>query len=108
MKKVLTVLGSRWFQFAAVPLVVLVWFVATDPSGGADTMLRVQLWGQAFLVTGLAYLVAKALLGKASSEMLYEKAMEGAVSAGLAYLGVCLLRAFVLMAFLLFFAQVQR
>jgi len=108
MKKLLSVLGSRWFQFAAIPLAVLVWFVATDPSGGADTMLRVQLWGQAFLVTGLAYLVAKAMLGKASSESLYEKAMDGIVSAGVAYLGVCLLRAFVLMAFLMFFAQVQR
>lgn len=108
MQKLISHLGSRWFQFAAVPLVVLVWFVLTDPSGGADTMLRVQLWGQAFLVTGLAYLVAKALLGKASSETLYERALDGAVGAGVAYLGVCLLRAFVLMAFLLFFAQVQR
>ena len=108
MKKIINHLGSRWFQFAAIPLAVLTWFVLTDPSGGADTLLRVQLWGQAFLVTGLAYLVAKALLGKASSQLPYEKAMEGVIGAGVAYLGVCLLRAFVLMAFLLFFAQVQR
>lgn len=108
MKRALHLLGSRWFQFAVVPLSVLAWFVWTDPSGGADTLLRVQLWAQALLVTGLAYLVAKALLGRASSEALYDKAMRGVASAGVAYLGVCLLRALVLMAFLLFFAQVQR
>lgn len=108
LEKVSKILGARWFQFALIPLVVLVWFLITDPSGGADTLLRVQLWGQAFLVTGLAYLIAKALLGKASSEDLYQKASEGIVSAGLAYLGVCLLRAFVLMALLIFFGLVQK
>lgn len=108
MEKFIKIIGARWFQFALIPLIVLVWFIATDPSGGADTMLRVQLWGQAFLVTGIAYLVAKAMLGKASSEDLYAKALDGNVGAGIAYTGVCLLRAFVLMALLLFFAQVQR
>ena len=48
------------------------------------------------------------MLGKASSEALYEKAMDGVVGAGVAYLGVCLLRALVLIGLLLFFAQVQR
>jgi hypothetical protein len=107
--QVIKVIGSRWFQFAAIPAAVLVWFIATDPSGGADTALRVQLWLQAFLVTGLAYLVAKAMLGKASSEELYTKALnEGSTGAGVAYMGICLLRALVLIGLLLFFAQVQR
>lgn len=108
MQKILSTLGARWFQFVAMPLTVLVWFVVTDPSGGADTLLRVQLWGQAFLITGLAYLIAKAMLGKASSQTLYARALEGNVASGLAYLGMCLLRTGVLMALLLFFAQVQR
>ena len=109
MQKFLSVIGSRWFQFALIPFVVLVWFVVTDPSGGADTALRVQLWAQALLVTGLAYLIAKAMLGKASSEQLYEKALlDGSVGAGVAYMGICLLRALVLIGLLLFFAQVQR
>lgn len=108
MQQVLTIIGSRWFQFAAVPALVLVWFWKTDPSNGADTMLRIQLWAQALMVTGLAYLIAKAMLGKASSETLYEKAMEGNVGAGIAYTGVCLLRAMVLWGLLGFFAQVQR
>ena len=108
MKSITAIIGARWFQFALIPLIIFAWFWWTDPSGGADTMLRVQLWAQAFLVTGVAYLVAKALLGKASSEDLYELSIMGNYAAGIAYLGVCLLRAFVLMGLLLFFAQVQR
>lgn len=109
MDKVLKIIGARWFQFALIPALVLVWFIVTDPSGGADTALRVQLWAQALLVTGLAYLIAKAMLGKASSEALYEKALtEGSFGAGVAYMGICLLRALVLIGLLLFFAQVQR
>ena len=101
-------LHSRTFQFAVLPALVLIWFVWTDPSHGADTLLRVQLWAQAVLVVGIAYLAAKALLGKASSEALYEQALRGNWGAGVAYLGVCLLRAVVLLGLLLFFAQVQR
>jgi hypothetical protein len=99
--------ASRAFQFALLPLVILAWFVLTDPSDGADTMMRVQLWAQALLVTGLAYVVAKSLLGKASSEDLYAEAISGKVSAGVAYLGVCLLRALVLVGLLVFFAMLQ-
>lgn len=108
MDNLIKVLGARWFQFALIPFVVFVWFWATDPSKGADTLLRVQLWGQAFIVTGFAYLIAKALLGKASSEELYARALEGNRAAGTAYLGVCLLRSSVLFALLLFFGLVQK
>jgi len=109
MKKFLSFLGSRSFQFAIVPLIVLTWFIWTDPSPRyADTLLRLQLWGQAFLVTGVAYLIAKAMLGSAKSEDLYEQSIMGNYAAGIAYLGVCLLRAMVLWGLLSFFAQVQR
>lgn len=107
MKKLVQILGTRWFQFAAIPFAVFIWFMATDPSGGADTLLRLQLWGQAFLVTGLAYLIAKAMMGKASSEELYHASMQGNQAAGTAYLGVCLLRSLVLLALLVFFGMVQ-
>lgn len=110
MKKFLEFIGSRTFQFTVLPLVVLVWFVSTDPSPKfADTLLRLQLWAQALLVTGVAYIIAKAMLGKASSETLYESALKSHnVAAGIAYTGVCLLRAMVLWGLLSFFAQVQR
>lgn len=108
MEKLIRTLGSRRFQFLALPLAILAWFLATDPSHGQDTLLRVQLWAQALLVTGLAYLVSKAILGASSSEALYNRALDGNTAAGIAYLGVCLLRALVLLGLLLFFAQVQR
>lgn len=101
--------GSRVFQFLLLPLVVLVWFFLTDPSHGADTQLRLQLWAQAVVVTGFAYLIAKSLLGNASSQRLYDEVLTNKnTAAGLAYMGVCLLRALVLFALLFFFAQLQR
>lgn len=99
---------SRFFQFLILPLIVVGWFVVTDPSKGADTLLRIQIWAQAFLVTGLAYTIAKSLLGKASSEDLYDLVKQGNAAAGQAYLGVCLLRAIVLVGLLIFFAMLQR
>ena len=100
-------LTSRFFQFVILPLFIIGWFIYTDPSKGADTALRIQLWAQAFLMTGLAYTVAKALLGKASSEDLYAESLKGNQAAGQAYLGVCLMRALVLVGMLVFFAMMQ-
>lgn len=108
MYRLTQTLSSRWLQFVVLPLMVLGWFVWTDPSEGADTLLRIQLWMQALLITGMAYLISKALLGATSSEDLYARASRGVVSAGIAYLGVCLLRVGVLFALLLFFALIQR
>ncbi len=99
---------SRFFQFIILPVFVLWWFYLTDPSDGADTLLRTQLWAQALLVTGLAYLIAKSLLGRASSQELYDQALERNQAAGTAYLGVCLLRAIVLVGLLVFFAMLQK
>jgi len=99
---------SRFFQFLILPLLIVGWFILTDPSHGADTLLRLQLWAQALLVTGLAYALAKALLGKASSQDLYTEALKGNQAAGQAYLGVCLMRAVVLAGLLIFFAMSQR
>lgn len=108
-KTIAKVCGSRRVQFIAIPIAILIWFWATDPSHGQDTLLRLQLWAQALLVTGVAYLIAKAMLGEASSEALYQKVMNTqSAGAGLAYLGVCLLRGLTLVGLLLFFAQVQR
>ncbi len=106
-KTLARILGSRVTQFALIPVLVLAWFLVTDPSEGADTALRLQLWAQALLVTGLAYLIAKAMLGRASSEQLYEKTLRGSHAAAIAYLGICLLRALTLVGLLLFFAGVQ-
>ena len=109
MQNAIKFLSSRWLNFAAIPAVILVWFLATDPSHGADTMLRLQLWAQALLVTGLAYAISKAMLGSASSEKLYEACLtRGNLGAGMAYMGICVLRATVLLALLVFFSQVQR
>lgn len=105
IKAVTDTLNTRWVQFVAIPVLVLVWFLATDPSNGADTLTRFQLGiAQALVVTGFAYLMGKAMLGKASSEVLYARALEGNTAAGVAYLGVCLMRAMILWSLLSFFS----
>lgn len=92
-------LTSRWLQFLMLPLLVLGWFAWTDPSAGAaDTLLRVQLWAQALLITGVAYLVSKSLTGNVSGEGMGRAAMHGSIAAGLAFTGMCLLRGLVLLA----------
>ena len=67
-----------------------------------------QLWAQALLVTGVSYAISKAMLGSASSEDAYEQTIAGNFSAGLAYVGICLVRVGVLFALLVFFSQVQK
>lgn len=101
------VLTSRAFTFLLFPLAIIVWFFLTDPSNGADTAMRIQLWAQAPLVTGLAYLMSKAMLGKASSESAYTEAMKGNAAAGQAYLGMCQMRVGTLIGLLVFFALLQ-
>jgi hypothetical protein len=108
MKALVSFITSRAFLFTLLPLAIIAWLFATDPSDGQDTLLRVQLAAQGLLVIGLSYLVSKSLLGKASSEALYDAVIHGSVSAGVAYLGVCLLRALVLVGLLVFFAMLQR
>jgi hypothetical protein len=52
---------SRWTTMVILPAAVLGWFLVTDPSrDAADTLLRVQIWAQALLITGVAYAVARA------------------------------------------------
>jgi hypothetical protein len=99
---------SRIFQFVIIPFAIIGWLYATDPSNGADTMLRIQLGAQGLLVFGLSYIVSKAMLGRASSEDAYAEAMKGNTAAGQAYLGMCQMRAGVAVGLLVFFAMLQR
>ena len=102
-------LESRLFQFLILPISILMWFLLTDPSHGADTFLRIQLFAQALLITGLSYLIAKAMLGKASSQALYDRITQHhSTAAAIAYVGVCLLRGLILFSLLHFFATIQR
>lgn len=101
-------LASRWVQFTLLPFFIIIWFLATDPSHGQDTLLRLQLWAQAVLITGVAYLVSKSLAGQVSGESMASNAAKGNTAAGIAFAGLCLLRGLVLLGLLLFFAVGSR
>ena len=108
MQAILKFLRSRILQFAIAPLLVIGWYLLTDPSHGAETQLRLQLLAQAFLLNGIAFVASKALLGNACSGDLYDQAISGNLAAGCAFVGVCIVRALTLLGLLLFFAMVQR
>jgi len=100
---------SRWTTMVILPAAVLLWFLLTDPSrDAADTLLRVQIWAQALLITGVAYALAKSLSGKTSGEELAAGAGRGCLASAVAFAGLMLLRGLVLFALLLFFALSAR
>lgn len=103
-------LTSRWTTMVILPASVLLWFLVTDPSrDAADTLLRVQIWAQALLITGVAYAVAKSLSGKTGGEELAANARDkGCLASAVAFAGLMLLRGLVLLALLLFFALSAR
>lgn len=100
---------SRWSTMVILPAAVLLWFLLTDPTrDAADTLLRVQIWAQALLITGVAYAVAKSLSGKTSGEELAAGAGRGCLASAVAFAGLMLLRGLVLFSLLLFFALTAR
>jgi hypothetical protein len=97
--------GARWLQFFVLPALVLAWLFDTDYAGGADTVLRLQVWGYGLLITVFAYGVGKALLDRVvDSKQLYAAVLEGNIGAAVVLAGVMLLRALVLIGLLMFFA----
>lgn len=108
MKIITKFLNSRLVHFVIAPILVLAWYLWTDPSHGADTELRLQLLAQAFLISGIAFLVSKAMMGRACSGDLYDATMTGNHAAAIGFAGLCVLRGLVLAALLVFFAMVQR
>lgn len=79
-----------WLMWVAAAGVVA-WSYFTDPSGGAETMVRVQWVAWVVVLAGPVYLLRRALMDGARSRRAYERAMESPIGAGLVFLGLCLL-----------------
>jgi len=88
------------FWFAA--LAVIGWYFFTDPSHGAETLVRLQWLAWVAVAAGPVYLLRRALMDGARSNTAYKKAMRTSTGSGLVFLGLCLLTG------LLFFALVGR
>jgi hypothetical protein len=90
--------GVRFWMLWVVAMAILGWYWATDPDGGAETMVRLQWLLWLFVAAGPAYLVRKALM-PGDSKTLLREAAAGSVGAGLVWLGMALLTGLLFLAF---------
>lgn len=96
---------SRWTVFVLIPLAIAAWLALSVPGGLADLLLRLQIWGQAALATGAAYIISKALAGRVNGEDAANRALNNdSFSSGLVFLGLCIQRGAVFLGLVLFFA----
>ncbi len=94
--------GYRVWIFWIAALAVVAWYYLTDPSQGAETVVRLQWLAWVSVLAGPVYLLRRALMDGARSKDAYRRAMESSIGAGLVFIGLCLLTG------LLFFALVGR
>jgi hypothetical protein len=91
--------GMRFWVMWVVAIAVLVWFGATDPDGGRETLQRVQWLAWLLVVTGLVYLVRRALHPEFRGGDLWAQVKRGNVAAGVAAAGLMILTGFLFLAF---------
>lgn len=89
----------RLLMMLVVAVTVILWYLLTDPNGGAETLARVQWLAWIFVIAGPVYLLRRAFHSEARSGEAYRKAMENPVGAGLVFLGLSLLTGMLFMAF---------
>lgn len=87
----------QWvFWFAA--LAVIVWYFFTDPSHGAETLVRLQWMAWVAVAAGPVYLLRRALMDNSRSSVAYKAAMKSSTGAGLVFLGLCILTGLLFLA----------
>lgn len=84
-----------WF----LALAVVVWYLLTDPDGGAETVMRLQWLAWLAVISGPVYLFRRALMDGARSSTAYDRAVRDPVGAGLVFLGLCILTGLLFLAF---------
>jgi hypothetical protein len=87
-----------WIMWIAA-LAVVVWYYATDPDGGAETIARLQWLAWLVVLAGPVYLLRRALMDGARSNQAFRRAIDHPIGAGLVFLGLCLLTGLLFLAF---------
>ncbi len=82
-----------------IPLAIIAWLVSVDPDFGASTRDMLQGLAVGTLAITAMHLARKFLMPYVKLELLLKKAMEGSTGAGLAFLGVLVFMAAMLMMF---------
>lgn len=90
--------SMRLWIFWLAALAVILWYFLTDPSSGAETLMRLQWLAWVAVAAGPVYLLRRALMDGARSHEAYNKAMRTGIGAGLVFLGLCLLTGLLFLA----------
>lgn len=90
--------GYRFWMLWAASLAVIVWYLVTDPDGGAETLVRIQWLAWLVVCAGPTYLVRKALM-PGDSKGLLVNAKGGSVSSAIVWLGMAILTGLLFLAF---------
>lgn len=97
---------TRSIMFTYLPIAVLLFLIATDPTQGKDQFVVFAIWANIFFATAATYWISKSLTGEASSQELYNKARdEGNVAAAVAYASLIVLRSSIFFTSLYFLAN---
>jgi hypothetical protein len=89
---------SRFWIMWVGAVLVLLWYVLTDPNGGNETLSRLQWLAWFFVIPLPVYYIRKSLMQGANSRQFAAKALESPVGAGLVYLGLSLVTAALVLA----------
>jgi hypothetical protein len=89
---------SRFWTLYVVAAVALVWYFATDPNGGLETLSRLQWLAWMAVIPLPVYWLRKGLLQGFDARRLLEAAQQSPTGAGLAILGICMVTASLVIA----------
>lgn len=90
--------GHRFWVMWAAALAVVLWFLATDPDGGAQIKTQLQTLLGAIVAAPVVYLLRRALMDRVRSWEAAKRAMESPIGAGLVFIGLCLLTGLLFLA----------
>lgn len=89
----------RFWAFWVLALAIVLWYWATDPDGGSETLMRIQHAAWILVLSGPVYLLRRAFFPEARSHELARIAMGTPTGAGLVMLGLCILTAVLFLVF---------
>lgn len=90
--------GHRFWVMWAAALAVVLWFLTTDPDGGAQLKTQLQTLLGAIVAAPVVYLLRRALMDRVRSWEAAKRAMESPIGAGLVFIGLCLLTGLLFLA----------
>lgn len=91
--------NARTWGMWGIAILVILWYLITDPDGGAETVARIQHLAWVTVILGLVWIGRRVLNEKVKLAEVAAKALKDPVGAGLVYLGACIVMAALVVAY---------